>query len=36
MIRPRDLVVFFVDLIAYPMGKAIDRIDFTNLTEDDE
>ena len=36
MIRPRDLVVWLVDLIAYPMGKAIDRIDLSNLTEDEE
>ena len=32
----RQLAVWLVDLIAYPMGKAIDRIDLSNLTEDDE
>ena len=32
----RSLVVWLVDLIAYPMGKAIDRVDLSNLTEDDE
>lgn len=27
----RNLTVFAVDVISYPLGKAIDRIDFSNL-----
>ena len=38
MIYPRsirDVAVMLVNAIAYPIGKAIDRIDFSNLTEDE-
>lgn len=32
----RDVAVLLVDLIAVPVGWAIDRLNLDNLTEDDE
>jgi hypothetical protein len=29
-------MVWIVDLICYPLGKAIDRMSLSNLTEDDD
>lgn len=36
MISPRSIAVWIVDIICYPLGKALDGIDLSDLTEDDE
>lgn len=39
MIFPRSIqqaAVLLVDLIAWPVGKAIDKASFLNLTKDDD
>lgn len=35
MISPRSLVVWLVDLIAYPVNRAIDAIDFSDIGDDE-
>jgi hypothetical protein len=32
----KSLVVWIVDILCYPMGKAIDRLNLSNLTEDED